>query len=389
MDSALETIPPSLCIGLLMIMFLGGTSAGAATSVTAVAAASAVAFVAVVGLLHQHQQEAVLLHLRSQSWRSTTASWIPTLVGVLPRGAKLTVEELESISSSFDESIVSSLYGLSPASASLTWFFSSVNVLTTAHSAVRSLIYELKSDGGDSLLSWYLDNSLKVLDVCNRMSSKIERLCLHHLDRRMMMNLLGSGGNPSKEDIHQARDLLVDSEGEGMADIEELIRDLATSIVTSAMRRKDLPVDKVVRRAVQAVNFLTAFIAGVIYSALCSSSRAIAYIYVPEEFPWGDSTRVLEELNDVEARGRHVLEAIDEVVASGGDGEVVGRLREAAVGLEKATEQLLKGLYHLRDGVDELFLTVTRIRKEMVNEFRVSLWKGSLPEKPLKPSKNN
>ncbi|KAL3719779.1 hypothetical protein ACJRO7_004715 [Eucalyptus globulus] len=326
------------------------------------------------------------------------------------KGAKLTVEELESISSSFDESILSSLCGLSPASASLPWLFSAINVLTTAHSAVRSLIYELKPDGGDSLLSWYLDNSLKVLDVCNRMSSKIERLCLHHLDRRMMMNLLGSRGNPSKEDIHQARDLLADSEGEGMADIEELIRDLATSIVTSAMRRKDLPVDRVARRAVQAVNFLTAFIAGVIYSAMCSSSRAIACVYVPEEFPWGDSiraiestivvelrhgeetdkkTRVLEELNDVEARGRHVLEAIDEVVASGGDGEVVGRLREAAVGLEKATERIMKGLYHLKDGVNELFLTVTRIRNEMVNEFRLSLWKGSLPKKPLKLSKNN
>ncbi|KAL3719768.1 hypothetical protein ACJRO7_004704 [Eucalyptus globulus] len=289
------------------------------------------------------------------------------------KGAKLTVEELESISSSFDESIVSSLYGLSPTSASLPWLFSSVNVLTTAHSAVRSLIYELKSDGGDSLLSWYLDNSLKVLDVCNRMSSKIERLY-----------------------IHQARDLLADSEGEGMANIEELIRDLATSIVTSAMRRKDLPVDKVVRRAVQAVNFLTAFIAGVIYSALCSSSRAIACVYVPEEFPWGDSVRAIESTIVVESRcgeetdkktrvleGLNDVEAIDEVVASGGDGEVVGRLSEAAVGLEKATEQLLKGLYHLRDGVDELFLTMTRIRKEMVSEFRVSLWKGSLLEKPL------
>ncbi|KAL3719765.1 hypothetical protein ACJRO7_004701 [Eucalyptus globulus] len=322
--------------------------------------------------------------------------------------ARLTAEELESISSSFDESVRSPLWGLSPASASLPWLFSAVDVLATAHSAVRSLIYELKSDDDDSLFSWYLDNSLKVLDVCNCMSSEIERLCLHHLDRRMAMKLICSEGNPSEEEIHQARDLLADSEGESVGDMEKLIRDLASSIGMAALRGKVLPVDRVVRRAVQAVNFLTAFIAGVISSALRSSLGMV--VCFPEEFPWGDAVRaieskmivesrrgeetdrkmrVLRELDDVEARRRHVLEAIDEVVASGGGGEVVKRLREVAAGLEKATNEMLKGLYQLRDGLTELFLRVTKIRKEMVDEFRANLWEGPLPKKPSKIGKND
>ncbi|XP_030524412.1 protein BPS1, chloroplastic-like [Rhodamnia argentea] len=332
------------------------------------------------------------------------------------KGAKLTAEELDSISSSFDESLHSRLWGLSPASASLPWLSSAVDVLTVAHSAVKSLIYELKSDGGDCLLSWYLDNSVKVLDVCNCISSDIEWLCLRHLNRRITIELLRSEGNPSEEEIHQARDLLADSEGEGgsgyvkpAADIEELIRDLATGIGKPALLGEDTPVDGVVQRAVQAVGFVTAFVAGVIASALRSSSGAVFCVCVPEGFPWGDSiraiestvimessrgeerdrkTRVLKELDDVGAHTRQVHEAINEVVASGGSGENIGRLREAAVGLEQANEAMLEGLYRLRDGMNELFLTVVRIRKKMVDDFRASLWDGPLPKKPPKPGKN-
>ncbi|KAF8035604.1 hypothetical protein BT93_C1593 [Corymbia citriodora subsp. variegata] len=320
------------------------------------------------------------------------------------KGAKLTAEELDSISSSFDESLRSPLSGLSPASASLPWLLSAVAVLSTAHSAVRSLIYELISDGDDSLLSWYLDNSLKVLGVCNRICSEIERLCLHHVERKMVMKLLRSEGNPSQELIRQARDLLADSVGEGKGssgyvtsggNIEELIGDLALGIGMLALQGEVSPVDRVVCRAVQAVNFLTAFVAGVISSALLSSSGAVVGICVPEEFPWGDSvhaiestiivesrqaeethrkTGLLKDLDDVQARRRHVLEAIDELVGSGGSGEVVQRLREAAAGLEKATEAMLGGLYRLRDEVMELFLMVTKIRKDMLDQLRASLF---------------
>ncbi|KAF8028485.1 hypothetical protein BT93_E1183 [Corymbia citriodora subsp. variegata] len=349
------------------------------------------------------------------------------------KGTKLTAVELDSISYSFDESLRSPLSGLSPASASLPWFLSAVGVLSIAHSAVRSLIYELELDGDGSLLSWYLDNSPKVLDVCKCICSKIERLCLRHVNRRIAMKLLRLEGNPLEDKIHRARNVLADSEGEAegssghvksVGDIEQLIRDLAASIRKSALRGKVSPADRVVRRAVQAVNFLTAFVAGLISSALCSSSGAVLCLCVPKKFPWGDSvraiesaiivesrrseerdrkmrvlktiivksrrskerdrkTRVLKELGDVEARRRHVLQVIDEVVASGGSAETVGRLRDAAGGMEKATEAILKGLFCVRDGVKELFLTVRRIRKEMVDDFTASLRKGPLPKKPL------
>ncbi|KAI6670789.1 hypothetical protein NL676_005674 [Syzygium grande] len=83
------------------------------------------------------------------------------------KGAMLTAKELESISDSFDRSLRTCLWGLSPASASFPWFSSAIEAIAFSHSAARSLIYELNLDDGDSLSSWYSDDSLKVLDICN------------------------------------------------------------------------------------------------------------------------------------------------------------------------------------------------------------------------------
>lgn len=60
--------------------------------------------------------------------------------------------------------------------------------------------------------------------------------------------------------------------------------------------------------------------------------------------------QVLKELDDMELRVSGVVEAIDEMAALLGDGEKVGRLREAAIGLEKATEGISWGWTDLGRG---------------------------------------
>ncbi|KAL3719775.1 hypothetical protein ACJRO7_004711 [Eucalyptus globulus] len=99
--------------------------------------------------------------------------------------------------------------------------------------------------------------------------------------------------------------------------------------------------------------------------------------------------RVLKELDDMEARARHVLDVIEDVAASGGSNQIGVWLRVAVIGLEKATEAMSEGSYRPREGVNELFQTVTIIRMEMVDEFRVSKQKLPLPKKPTNPDKNN
>ncbi|KAI6670790.1 hypothetical protein NL676_005675 [Syzygium grande] len=191
----------------------------------------------------------------------------------------------------------------------------------------------------------------------------------------MAVKLLRSDGDPSEEESHRARNLLANwvSQGEGgdgcvksMGDIEGLIRNLAASMEMLAPRRTVSPVERVVCRAIRAVSFVTAFLAGVISSALCLSSRAVVGLPIPEEFPWGDPVRAIQsavivdsecsedtekeaqilreldemearvrELDDVEASVWRVLETIEDVAALGGGEEIVGRLRAAAIELEK------------------------------------------------------
>ncbi|KAI6670798.1 hypothetical protein NL676_005683 [Syzygium grande] len=65
----------------------------------------------------------------------------------------------------------------------------------------------------------------------------------------------------------------------------------------------------------------------------------------------------------MEACGRHVLEAINEMATLGGGGERVGRFREAVTGLEKETVAMSEGADRLREGVNGLLQTVLGIRK--------------------------
>ncbi|KAF8035392.1 hypothetical protein BT93_C1425 [Corymbia citriodora subsp. variegata] len=320
-------------------------------------------------------------------------------------------QQLESISKSFDESLDSRLWGLSPASISLSWFSAAVDTIVFAHSAARSLIYEVGLNDADCLSPWYAADSLKVLDICRCISSQVERLCLRPPNlRRAIKLLLRLGGNPSEEEIHQARHLLAGWAGEGgdgcvksAGDVEGLVRDLSASMGMLAILGKASPVERVVCRAICAVSFVTAFLTGVISSALRPSPREVLCLPVPEDFPWSDSIRAIHaavavdsdysdktakaaqilktldemegrvrELDDVEARVWNVLETIEHVAAYGGSGEMAGRLREAAAQLEKAAEGMSDGLYRLGEGVSELVLMVTRMRKEVVEQFAAS-----------------
>ena len=66
----------------------------------------------------------------------------------------------------------------------------------------------------------------------------------------------------------------------------------------------------------------------------------------------------------MEARARRVLAEIDEVATFGGGRERVRRLKEVAIGLEKAIKVTSKGADRLSEEVNGLLQTVLGIRKK-------------------------
>ncbi|KAF8028904.1 hypothetical protein BT93_E1549 [Corymbia citriodora subsp. variegata] len=321
--------------------------------------------------------------------------------------ATLTPEELQSMSNYFDETLLSRLQGLSPASVSLGWLSPAVDVAAFAYSAALPLLPDLDLDKADSLSPWYFVDSMRTLAVCNCISSEVAQLRHRHVKLRIAIERLHLDHSPSVEDFHRARNLLADSEGEGSNEvvkstdtIEELIRDLAPSIRKLGPHGRASPVERAVLHVFRAAVFVMVFVGGVIAAAFHASPGAVGGIEVPKEFPWGRAFRTIEsaviaelgrdqenerrrsalrELEDLKASLRDLIEMMDEVAASGGNQEVVERTRALATKLETANGVLLEGLERLAQSVDGLFATVTDVRTKMMEDLRAR----PMPEVPL------
>ncbi|GMY33444.1 UPF0496 protein 4-like [Fagus crenata] len=90
-----------------------------------------------------------------------------------------------------------------------------VDFISFAHTKARSLISNLKllSDSDlDVSLAWYLeDHNVKLLDLCNSISSEIERLRHRRLFLNFLLQLLTPSETPPlPEKLRRAQDLLSD-----------------------------------------------------------------------------------------------------------------------------------------------------------------------------------
>ncbi|KAM1520766.1 hypothetical protein ACFX10_011105 [Malus domestica] len=164
----------------------------------------------------------------------------------------------------------------------LVMAFQAVDFVTLTHSEARNLISDLKvAPPLDDSLAWYLDHSVKLLDLCNSISAEIERLCQRRLHFTFVLHLLGDRKGeelPSPENIRRSRKSLSDfnrgaSSGFGKrSNAEVLVRDLNLSPtrLSNAPCGKISSVAKLVRRRVHSVGLVTvSFSSRVSYRCLC------------------------------------------------------------------------------------------------------------------------
>uniref|UniRef100_A0A5B7BY23 Uncharacterized protein n=1 Tax=Davidia involucrata TaxID=16924 RepID=A0A5B7BY23_DAVIN len=315
----------------------------------------------------------------------------------------------DSISRSFDENILNHLKTLSsisnPPSISLSWLSLAVDFLSSTHAEAQALISKLRSSSGslDDSLALYLDDSVKLLDICNSITSEIERLRRRRLLINFVLHLLDFSGNgceiPKPEKLRRARDSLSDWENNSRGSAkrlgfqtrnpESLIRDLAVSL-GNAPRGKVSSVGKLARRTIYAVGLATVFVAGVVVSALYGLPEIVT-VRVPPEFLWADSFNglesaisakvkrrffeaekkgLVEELDDVEKRVSGVRDVIDALLGDGDHNDVKERLENAVQELETVTERFSNGLDRLSNGVNGIFHTVLSTRNGMLENCR-------------------
>ncbi|KAJ6720750.1 hypothetical protein OIU85_023916 [Salix viminalis] len=263
--------------------------------------------------------------------------------------------KLDLFSHSFDESLLRRLKTLANSSSTsqpsvainLSWLSSALDFLSFAHEEAINLLSSLNLDNSVDL---YLDNSVKILDLCNSISSEIERF----RNRRLVLSfalLVLNNGSVDPEKLARARVSLSDWE---------------------IPRGKISADERFVRRTIKAVGLVTVFVAGVVVTALRGSSGLAVAVRAPPEFLWAESfnslcasvsTRpdkkryLLDELDEIEARIKEVSGVMD-----GGSGENGERPSSAVKEMEMVTGRLGEGLERLGNGVNEIFNSVLRTR---------------------------
>lgn len=310
---------------------------------------------------------------------------------------------LDLICRSFDENMLRRLESFrsisKPAEISLSWLSSAVDFLSSTHDEAQILISDLKASCAVSDDS-YLNHSVKLLDLCNLISSEIERLRQRRLLINFVLHLLrnpGGDGNegPAADKIRRAGESLADLEnnshrnlnrkGFHIQDPEALVRDLAEA-VGSFPHGKVSSAGKVIQRTIFAVGLVTLFVAGVAVSALYGLP-ATTRVQVPGEFVWAnsfndlqsstfdemkrqyfeeDKKRLLTEANDVGTSAKKLRQVIN-----GTKEEMKEKLETAVKELEKAKEAFSEGVDGLSNVVDGFFHKVLDARSSVLDNYRL------------------
>ncbi|KAI3818393.1 hypothetical protein L1987_12199 [Smallanthus sonchifolius] len=285
-----------------------------------------------------------------------------------------------------DENIILHLktLDLAPDSSniSLSWLSAAVSFLSTVHSEAEAQILNLISQA-DDYQALYMDYSLKVLDLCNLISSAVHRL----IDRRLLMNfslrlLNFSEQMPPPEKLNKAKDALVrsvnnreDPAKEKGLRAKSLIEELA-ELLGSLPRGTTSGGRDLIRRTFYAIGVLTVFVGSVLITVLFGETD-IVKLRVPAEFLWADSVNgvqarifdlikpkqnVLLELDDVASQEVVIRDLIQVVVNGGDDAGVRVRLEGGVKEMATGAKRFSDGIDALTNGVNGLFRTVLKIR---------------------------
>ncbi|XP_071741472.1 UPF0496 protein 4-like [Rutidosis leptorrhynchoides] len=223
-----------------------------------------------------------------------------------------------------------------------------------------------------------MDYSLKVLDMCNLISSAVQRLT----DRRLLMNftlrlLNFTDQVPAPEKLNKSKDVLArcvnglpESAPEKARRAKALTEEL-TGLLSKLPRGKSDTGRDLIRRTFTALITLTIFVGSVLVTVLFGEFDFVKP-QVPAEFLFadlvnGEWTRIFDlikpeqnavlEIDDVASQAKVVHDLIDSINA--GD---MAQLEAGVKALATAAKKYSDGIDLLTNGVNGMFQTVLKTR---------------------------
>ncbi|PVH36002.1 hypothetical protein PAHAL_7G334800 [Panicum hallii] len=268
----------------------------------------------------------------------------------------------------FDAALAARLRGLLPGPAPSSPLAALARLADLLALTLAEAAPALAGEGDAAAVAAHLDAGVALLDACNAITARLERLRRRRLLARFALHLLSS----SPAGRGRARAALADRDGRSSSSppppLPSLPFDQPRGRLSAAAR---------VLVAVSAVSSLAAAAAGAILGEAFLDAAAFPRVS-GGDFPWAEPFNAVSgQLSALAAPGASEVDAIDEAVqrlASALDGK--GGVDEAAVRaaaqeVERRTEEMTARLDRLSDAVNGVFRAALGLRNAELGSFMV------------------
>lgn len=317
---------------------------------------------------------------------------------IRPKGSYVS-PQLLTLLNSFEVSLAESLKKLEVKDKSnvlsLSWMKLAMESVCETHTSIKTLITDLQfpvSEWDEKWVHLYLDNSVKLLDMCIAFSSELSRLNQGQLLLQYALHVLdGSGKLPSSEQLVRAQSSLqewrqqISLKSQKLENCTTVLHGLVGSLYLAKV--KNSAKGKVLMRAMYGVMVKTIFVCSIFAAAFSGSVKPLMDLHVPDIFLWSEAFNNLQEkvngevrrlstngtpmtLKELEAVHGHVQKVY--TMADGEDHKDTVMLRQSISGLSASIEGLSEGLDLLSKKVDGFFQIVLAGRDALIGNLRVS-----------------
>ncbi|KAK6162295.1 hypothetical protein DH2020_002136 [Rehmannia glutinosa] len=302
-----------------------------------------------------------------------------------PKGSYLS-PKLLALLNTFEETLAGRIKKLQSAGREdvlrLSWMRCAMDSLCEIHTDVKTLITALElpvCDWDDKWIDVYLDNSVKLLDICIAFSSETSRLKQGHLFLQCVSHNLSDA---SPKQFVRARSSL-DGWRQHTASKNPRL-DNCFCAMDGLAQKLDLPKiknsakGKILMRAMYGVKVVTLLVCSIFAAAFSGSAKKLMDLQVPETCLWAEAFADLQTFVNTEIRSLY----------SSGRVTVLKELE--AVDTGKSAENLSQGLDLLAKEVDRFFQIVLTGRDALLSNLRAGggVIKMVRMKRPVKRSKN-
>lgn len=314
---------------------------------------------------------------------------------ILPKGSYLSPKLIELLNK-FEENLAEKFHKVMPKCSedvlTLSWAKSAMELLAQSHSEIKTLITVLElplCDWDDKWVDLYLDNSVKLLDICIAFSSEFSRLnqgnlllqcALHYLeDSSSSSNVKACSSLDSWKRHFSLKNPKLDNSFNILDNLTETL---------NLLKVKSSAKGNLLLRAMFGVKVFTVFVCRIIAAAFTGSVNKLVYIPVPEFCLWAKafsdvqayvngemriilsngSVTVLKELEAVDISVKNIYPMVQNVGKEFGN---EGFFENSKSDLREKADKLSKGLDLLGKQVDGFFQIVLNGRDALLCNLTV------------------